>query len=44
LATNDQTIQLKADLFEIPQEIQKMLLAQENPISTYTNQQSKIVK
>ncbi|MFZ2718776.1 MAG: VCBS repeat-containing protein, partial [Candidatus Absconditicoccaceae bacterium] len=45
LVSNDEiNIELKADLFKIPDQTKKILLAQENPVKTYTDAQSKMVK
>lgn len=45
LVSNDEiNIELKADLFKIPDQTKKILLAQENPVKTYTDSQSKMVK
>jgi hypothetical protein len=43
-STQEINIQLKTDLFKIGDETQKILLAQESPLKTYTDTQGKIVK
>ncbi len=45
LVSNDKIdIELSADLFKIPDQTKKILLAQEAPLKTYTDSQTKIVK
>ncbi len=43
-SNEDTSIELKADLFKMPEKTKNMLLAQESPVKSYTDSQSKIVK